>query len=148
MNILSQLEPESKIVYINNTKWNFPYRVWNLIELDQSIIVHFLSQEFIDNTPPDIYRGCNIWCYDKATRGVKWVVEEPPIAYNQYGIIWNRNNAPNMPKDWPKIDRDECYMNVWYSKYDDSIAADTSGARRFQIDPENGKVTLIATGIR
>jgi len=136
MNILSQLEPESKIVHLNNTKWNFPYRIWNLIELDQSIIVHFLSQEFIDNTPEGIYRGCNIWCYDKATRGVKWIVEEPPNCIRGFSTLF------------PDMSIDECYMNVWYSKYDDSIAADTSGARRFQIDPENGKVTLIATGIR
>jgi hypothetical protein len=148
MNILSQFNPGNKIFLIYGQEWVFPYKVWNLLELEHTIIVCFSWEELERSPPEGIYRGCNIWCYDKATRGVKWVVEEPPIAYNQYGIIWNRNNAPNMPKDWPKIDRDECYMNVWYSKYDDSIAADTSGARRFQIDPENGKVTLIATGIR
>jgi hypothetical protein len=146
MNILKILKPESKEVIINNKQWIFPYRVWNLIELEKVIIVHFLSKEFREHCPKEIYIGCNIWCYNKNDKSVKWIIEEPPIAINDDGIIWNRTGAA-IPSDWPKTDRDECYLDISYSKYDDTLDADTTGARRFRVDPDTGKVTLIATGI-
>ena len=136
MNILSQFNPRNKLVLIDGQEWDFFCEVQNLLELEHSIIVCFPWNEFWKNTPEGIYRGCNIWCYDKATRGVKWIVEEPPNCIRGFSTLF------------PDMSIDECYMNVSYNENQDLLSAATSGARRFQIDPENGKVTLIATGIR
>jgi hypothetical protein len=41
MNILKILHPESKEVDLDGEIWNFSYRVWDLIEFEKTIIVHF-----------------------------------------------------------------------------------------------------------
>jgi hypothetical protein len=144
MNILSRLEPESKVVNIAGQEWSFPYKIWYLLELQDRLIICFSWAELEKHPPsPGFYAGCNIWCFDKDTKEVKWIIEEPPLGYIN-GKLWNRGLSP----DDPRINRDECYMDISYSEHDDSLSADTTGARRFGVNPDDGTVKLIATGLK
>lgn len=161
MNILKTLHPESKEVTLDGEVWDLPYKVWDLIELEKVIIVHFLSKEFRENCPKDIYIGCNIWCYNKNDKSIKWIIEEPPLAYIN-GKLWNRGLSPANPT----INRDECYMDIgaqneyYKSRADNELAlikvkplkpilySTTTGARGFLVNEDTGKVTLIRTGLR
>jgi hypothetical protein len=125
-----------------------PYYVGTFVELENSVIVCYDWDKIKVGPPyPEFYYGCTIWCYNKNDKSIKWIIEEPPIARNDDGVIWNREGV-SILATWPIGHRNECYLDISYSKYDDALSADTTGARRFRVNQETGEVTLIATGLR
>jgi hypothetical protein len=146
--VLKEGSSQTNEIALTTGKWHLPYRIYKFIEFRNKVIVHYSEKE-LEMDPPyeGFYYGCTIWCYNKADKSIKWIIAEPPIARNANGNIWNRNFVP-IPPDWPKMDRNESYTNIYYDKEEQLLSSDTTGARRFAINPNNGKVTLIVTGVR
>jgi len=144
MQILSETHPCKQNLTIEGKEWHFPYKVYEAIELDSSVVVCFNWPDVQANLPSrDFYFGCTVWCYNKSDRSIKWIIEEPPIIIEN-GKPANRGMSPYLAG----VNRDELYLCVFYNDYYKSILVDTTGARRFKLDHETGKVEFLYGGLR
>lgn len=145
MSIISIQEPWEKTITLYNKMWTFPYKVYDLIELEDSLIVCYSWSDVKANPPSkDFYFGCTVWCYNKTDQLIKWIIEEPPIVFGKDGKPATRGMSPY----FPDINRDELYLGIFYNAYYGSILVDTTGARRFKLDHETGKVEFLYDGLR
>lgn len=145
MNILKVSTPQKNEIELTIGKWVMPYYVGTFVELKNSVIVCYDWDEIKVNPPePEFYHGCTIWCYNKNDKSIKWIIEEPPLAYTN-GKLWNRGQVLIYGVS---INRDECYSGISGHIGHEFLYAHTTGARAFKVDPDTGKVTLTATGLR
>ena len=145
MKIITKIQPWSHKVFVELKEWVFPYDVYDLIELQDRIIVHFHSSEFFDNPPDGVDPACNIWCYDKKTRKIKWIIESPPPCTNIYGTVVNKGGEIDI--DGVARGYHEAYLVVQYNKFDDMIRAFSDGAL-YKVNLENGSVVLLRENLK
>jgi hypothetical protein len=144
--ILAEYEPRKNEITVNSQLWSLPYTAYTVIELAESIIIHY-SWVDVGSAPPfrDFYSGRTIWCYKKLDQSVLWYIEEPPVARNNKGIIWNRSMILS---NGEKFGDDEAYCGIHYTEQLDIIRVHTTGSRLFELNPFSGTVKLLQEGIK
>jgi hypothetical protein len=147
MNILKVSTPQKNEIELTTGKWVMPYYVGTFVELEEELIVCYDWDEIKANPPyKGFYHGCTVWCYNKKDKSIKWIIEEPPTVYDSNGKDLGKiRGFSSHFKDMPI---DECYMGISGEPGYDLLFTHTTGARAFRVNPDNGKVTLTATGLK
>ena len=143
--VLKQQQPQKNTITLTTGKWNMLYNVGSFVELEDRVIIGFAWWEMEENPPYNNF-DCNrnVWCYDKRTKKIKWIIESPPIWKNCAGTIINKGR---IEVDGVLYGYSEAYLGVDYNHFNDSIETYSDG-RLFKLNTRNGKVVLLRDNLK
>lgn len=112
-----------KRIEFSDRVMEFPYEITYAVEMDDRVIVKVGINR--GKQPP--FDPQNIWCYRKSDQALLWKIQ-PPVDHK--GQLFPHP-----------------YWNLKYWEPDGTIFA-TSDSFGYTINPEDGSITLVATGLR
>ncbi len=121
-------------INVNNSNVSLPIPAYRYIIYDNKLIILHdageIKESMVKENP-----GRNIWCYD-LKGNLLWKIEESPRYFD-----WVKRGLNN--DDYGK----DSYMGLVYNEKEDKIYAFVQG-RRYELDPETGRVSNFVDNIR